>query len=236
MSIRKSMLGFFLIFALFLLFGGAALQECEADQAAGTSPVYRFYNTQTGTHFFTISEAEKDYVIVTYPQFTFEGIAWYAYPPGPTPTPTGSAQWGVLNLVGCADGSSLTFSVKIDGTTKISTTHGLESTPSWAGYASTSSGTKNFSWSLSGCGNASGSGSAALGTDKCYVFLAIWDDPNVVVAWVENPGCGDPRSSTSSFEENVDAMDLEELEVITLQEGSDYDELGIIEKIKIDSP
>ncbi len=44
-------------------------------------PVYRFWSPQSGTHFFTISENEKDKVLTTYPAsvWTFEGIAFYAF-------------------------------------------------------------------------------------------------------------------------------------------------------------
>jgi lysyl endopeptidase len=45
---------------------------------AGLSPVHRFYNTKTGTHFLTISSAEQQYVANTFPQFKYEGISWYA--------------------------------------------------------------------------------------------------------------------------------------------------------------
>lgn len=43
------------------------------------SPVYRFYNTVTGTHFYTASAAERDHVSATYLQFNYEGIAFYNY-------------------------------------------------------------------------------------------------------------------------------------------------------------
>ena len=43
-----------------------------------TSPVYRFFNSQLGTHFYTISEAEKNSVLVKYPVFTYEGPVYYA--------------------------------------------------------------------------------------------------------------------------------------------------------------
>ena len=46
---------------------------------ADASPVYRFYNTRTGTHFYTISASERDTVINNYPQFAFEGAMFYAY-------------------------------------------------------------------------------------------------------------------------------------------------------------
>src|SRR5207249_10093370 len=42
------------------------------------SPVYRFFNSQLGTHFYTISEAEKNSVLVNYPEFTYEGPLYYA--------------------------------------------------------------------------------------------------------------------------------------------------------------
>jgi hypothetical protein len=40
-------------------------------------PVYRFYNTKTGTHFYTASEAEKSDVLAKWPSiFTLEGVAY----------------------------------------------------------------------------------------------------------------------------------------------------------------
>lgn len=44
----------------------------------GLSPVHRFYNTQTGVHFYTISEAERANVIANLPQFNEEGVAYHA--------------------------------------------------------------------------------------------------------------------------------------------------------------
>ncbi len=50
-------------------------------QPADSKPVYRFWSGQHGTHFYTISEDEKNYIIATYPNYTWapEGIVWYAY-------------------------------------------------------------------------------------------------------------------------------------------------------------
>lgn len=48
--------------------------------AAPRSAVYRFFNTRTGAHFYTISSAERDYVIATYKEFNYEGPVFYAYP------------------------------------------------------------------------------------------------------------------------------------------------------------
>ncbi|MBK6395602.1 MAG: hypothetical protein IPF73_13675 [Betaproteobacteria bacterium] len=36
-------------------------------------PVFRFFNSQTGAHFYTASAAERDHVIATWPQFVYEG-------------------------------------------------------------------------------------------------------------------------------------------------------------------
>gem|GEM_PF-2805885 len=42
-------------------------------------PVYRFFNTDSGSHFFTIDEAEKNHIIANYDWFRYEGEAWYAF-------------------------------------------------------------------------------------------------------------------------------------------------------------
>ncbi len=57
-----------------------ALAAC-AGPACGSDPsaVYRFYNNRTGTHFYTISAAERDAVVAQYPWFTLEGVAYYAF-------------------------------------------------------------------------------------------------------------------------------------------------------------
>ena len=50
------------------------------QQPAGTKPVYRFWSDVLGTHFYTIDEAEKDYILLHWPHaWEYESIAWYAY-------------------------------------------------------------------------------------------------------------------------------------------------------------
>jgi hypothetical protein len=39
--------------------------------------LYRFYNTETKTHFYTADASEKAYVEATFPQFRYEFIAYY---------------------------------------------------------------------------------------------------------------------------------------------------------------
>lgn len=46
--------------------------------SSGFSPVHRFYNTRTGVHFYTISEAERAQLQATQSQFSYEGVAYYA--------------------------------------------------------------------------------------------------------------------------------------------------------------
>ena len=60
-----------------------------AHSYSGAVPLYRFYNTETGHHFFTISEEERDYVKAqgdsgAWP-FVFEGIAFDVYASDPNP-------------------------------------------------------------------------------------------------------------------------------------------------------
>lgn len=57
----------------------ALSQWLSPASASQRSPVYRFYNTVTGTHFYTSSAAERDYVSAKYLQFSYEGIAFYSY-------------------------------------------------------------------------------------------------------------------------------------------------------------
>lgn len=53
------------------------------------APVHRFWSGLLSTHFYTISEHEADTLIVDYPHvWTYEGIAFYAYPAGYQPVGT----------------------------------------------------------------------------------------------------------------------------------------------------
>lgn len=60
-------------------FEGVAFKGSPVSAGADIAPVYRFYNTATGTHFYTISEAEKSQVISNLPGFNFEGKAFDAH-------------------------------------------------------------------------------------------------------------------------------------------------------------
>ena len=50
----------------------------DATQQAGDVPVFRFFDTSTGGHFFTASAAERASVLSTRPDLQPEGIAFYA--------------------------------------------------------------------------------------------------------------------------------------------------------------
>ena len=54
-----------------------AKSNAEQKSAASRVPAYRFYNGSTGAHFSTTSITERDNVIATQPQFSFEGPAFY---------------------------------------------------------------------------------------------------------------------------------------------------------------
>lgn len=51
--------------------------ERTTKSAASRVPVYRFYNTRTGAHFYTVSEAERTSVQATLPHMSFEGVAFH---------------------------------------------------------------------------------------------------------------------------------------------------------------
>lgn len=62
-------------------FGEVAFYAFET-QVEGTKPVYRFYSERTRSHFYTIFENEKDWILENVPEYELrlEGIAWYALP------------------------------------------------------------------------------------------------------------------------------------------------------------
>jgi hypothetical protein len=62
----------------------------------GATPLYRFFNVVTSTHFYTISEAEKNNVMATLPQYHFEGIAYYVLG---SPAPQASPVYRFFNVV-----------------------------------------------------------------------------------------------------------------------------------------
>ena len=55
-----------------------AADEPSSEDISGLSPVYRFYNSNTGIHMYTASAEEKDAVMEN-SNYTFEGIAYYGY-------------------------------------------------------------------------------------------------------------------------------------------------------------
>ena len=60
----------------------------QVGNVTTSKPVYRFFNTIAGGHFYTIDETEKNTVIQNYNWFRYEGIGFYAYPdaqPGTLP-------------------------------------------------------------------------------------------------------------------------------------------------------
>lgn len=47
--------------------------------SANRAPIYRFYNTRTRSHFYTIDAAERDLVISRFGEWSYEGTSFYAY-------------------------------------------------------------------------------------------------------------------------------------------------------------
>ena len=55
-----------------------ATWSCALFAQAAPDAVYRFYNRETGTHFYTVSVSERDDVIRAFAQFAYEGAAFAA--------------------------------------------------------------------------------------------------------------------------------------------------------------
>ena len=50
------------------------------EQIGSRTPLYRFFNTQTGTRFYTAAEVEKNSIFASLPSFNFEGTAYWVDP------------------------------------------------------------------------------------------------------------------------------------------------------------
>jgi hypothetical protein len=67
-------------------FEGIAYFAFADERSPGAVPVYRFWSPVLSSHFYTISEAEKDVLVKDWPSvWTLDGIAFYAYPEGRQP-------------------------------------------------------------------------------------------------------------------------------------------------------
>jgi hypothetical protein len=56
---------------------GAVYYAPQTQDYAGSTALFRFYNTRTGAHFFTRNVDERDHVLATWPWFAFEGVAYF---------------------------------------------------------------------------------------------------------------------------------------------------------------
>ncbi len=60
--------------------GVAFYAYADGSQPTGTSAAYRFWAPQLGSHFFTMSQVERDKLLNLYSHvWIYEGICWYAY-------------------------------------------------------------------------------------------------------------------------------------------------------------
>lgn len=67
-------------------FEGVAFEAATTPFVSGLAPVYRFWSDVTQSHLYTVSDTERDKLVREYRDvWTFEGIAFYAYPDGRQP-------------------------------------------------------------------------------------------------------------------------------------------------------
>ena len=64
--------------------------QAHPDPLPDTIPLYRFFHTQTGHHFYTANEAERDALLIAdlfpleaAPPYDYEGITYYVDKPSP---------------------------------------------------------------------------------------------------------------------------------------------------------
>ena len=62
-----------------LVYEGVGLTAANPSTDPAAAPVYRFFDTTFGTHFYTSSATEKDNVAATRADLTFEGIGFYEH-------------------------------------------------------------------------------------------------------------------------------------------------------------
>ena len=61
------------------IYEGESFAAARAIDNSEAQPVYRFFNTSTGAHLYTISEAERNYIDDNLANYSFEGIAYHGY-------------------------------------------------------------------------------------------------------------------------------------------------------------
>jgi predicted phosphodiesterase len=70
-------------------YDGVAYRAFASNEDPNLVAVYRFWSGPLSTHFYTLDETERDWLITNYPcVWTYEGVAFYAYPPSRQPVGT----------------------------------------------------------------------------------------------------------------------------------------------------
>ena len=62
-----------------LVFEGLSFKSLNDASLTGASPVFRFFDTKDGSHFYTISTAERDQVLATRSDLKLEGTAFFEF-------------------------------------------------------------------------------------------------------------------------------------------------------------
>ena len=62
-----------------LVVEGVGISAVDGSGDANAVPVYRFFDTHAGTHFYTSSSSERDDIIGKRPDLTFEGTSFYEH-------------------------------------------------------------------------------------------------------------------------------------------------------------
>ncbi|WP_282183905.1 hypothetical protein [Azospirillum sp. TSO35-2] len=69
---------------------GAGFAASSTQTESASQAVYRFWNRDTGAHFYTASDGERASVVANLPNMRYEGIAYYMAPPPSQPDRSGA--------------------------------------------------------------------------------------------------------------------------------------------------
>lgn len=164
--------------------------------------------------------------------YTAATLTYTAQYTGSSSGGSGSSQWGVVDYVCCSSGGVVGFWGQIGSTIKGSALSSCSATPTWEGYASTTSGTHTFSyWTYVACGSGpTSSESVTLEADKCYEFRLRYSN-GWYIQQLEVSGCADPTAGLSTADGDQEPVVVKEWKIdLPVEDQAINQEEGLIQE------
>lgn len=131
-------------------------------------------------------------------------------------------RWGAYSMV-CCSTSGLTYSVSMGGITRSSYTANCTTDSTWQGYASTTTGTKSFSGTLTSatCGSQSGSFSYSLQAATDYLFQIELKNGEIILVVISAPtaSAASAEAATSDVVADFSSRPLAQRQEIRVHNG-----------------